>query len=521
MKYSLSNEDIDEISEKIGGFLTDYSTEKRNILRVRLMCEEFLLNYQEKFGKRTSVTLGQERHLRRDTMVLRIPGERFDPFTVTEQQAVTHSLLTTVGMDPVWSYKNGCNCIVITPDRNRKISNLTWILLSVIFGFAFGFLAQLLPENLTAVIANDVLAPLSDTIMSFLSAVAILLIFLSVVTGVCGMGDMSTFQRIGKKMIGKFMLSLVVSSLVAFAVLLPFFPIATDGAATLDGKALYGLLLDIIPDNVILPFTTGNTIQIIFLAICFGITMLVLNLKVSGVLELFTQLTDLVQRIVEFIIKLLPIVVFISIFQLVALRQVSVISTAYRYPLLLALADGVLLIISVLRISLTKKVNPLLLVKKLLPSVAIAFATASSIAAFTSSVETCRDKLGVHKDLTDVGVPLGQVVFMPATVVDIFCVALCMGQTYGVPITVPWLVTLAIIAPILSIAIPPLPGAAISCHMLVMAQLGIPAEAIAIVIALNALIDRLSTPVNVAALQTELVQVAKSLDMLDTDTLRK
>ena len=71
-----------------------------------------------------------------------------------------------------------------------------------------------------------------------------------------------------------------------------------------------------------------------------------------------------------------------------------------------------------------------------------------------------------------------------------------------------------------SIAMPPLPGAAISCNILVMAQLGIPAEAIAVVIAFDARIDRLTTPTNIALLQLELVQVAGSLDMLDTAVLR-
>lgn len=91
---------------------------------------------------------------------------------------------------------------------------------------------------------------------------------------------------------------------------------------------------------------------------------------------------------------------------------------------------------------------------------------------------------------------------------------------YGTPITVPWLVTLAIIAFILSIAMPPLPGTTISCHVLVLAQLGIPAEAIAVVIAFDALVDRMSTPTNISMLQMELIQVAGSLDLLDTDTLR-
>lgn len=427
MTFSLGNEDISRIIEHIDTFLSERKTEKRNILRMRLIIEEALLTYQEKFGSQTEVTLSQERHFRRVSLVLSIPGASFDPFAETDRQAVLHKLLTSVGIDPVWSYKHGRNCLVISSERKKKISNLTWILLSLIFGVGLGFGAQLLPESMIAVISDDVLGPLSDTIMSFLSAMAIFLIFFSVIIGLCGMGDMSTFKRIGKKMIGKFMLTLALFSLVAYAVLLPFFSIVRDGTAALNGKAFYEMLLDIVPGNVIEPFTTGNTMQVIFLAICIGITMLVLSPKLNGIRDNFVQLTDLVQRIVEFIINLLPIVVFISVFQLVALKQYSIISTVYRYPLLLLLGNGAFLIIGLLRISITKKVNPLLLLKKLLPTFTIAMATASSIAAYTCNVETCRNKLGIHKDLVDVGVPLGQVIFMPGSVVEVFCVALCMG----------------------------------------------------------------------------------------------
>ena len=517
----LTNTDIDRISEQVTDFLTKDGSDTRNIMRTRLMIEEVLINYQMEFGEDTALTLKRTYQLFRDTLALTIEGRSYDPFSATEEQEILHRLLADIGIAPTWYYKNGKNIIAIQTQRKRKISDLGWIFIALLLGFGLGFLSRLLPDTLVHTMAEDILAPLSNTMMSFLSAMAILLIFFSVITGICGMGDMSTFQRIGKKMIGKLMLSLAFFTLIVFAVLTPFFPIVKEGTAGFDGKELYVMLLDIVPDSVIAPFATGNTMQVIFLAICIGIVMLVLNLKVSGVLSLFTQLTDLTQRIVMGIIKLLPVVVFISVFQLVALRQLSAISAVYRYPLLLLLADGVLLLVALLRVSLTKKVSPLLLIKKLLPTGAITISTASSVAAFTSNVETCRKELGIRKDLVDVGIPLGQVIFMPGGVADIICTTLCMAYIYETPITLSRLVTLAIITFILTIAAPPLPGSAISCYMLTMAQLGIPAEAIAIPLALNALIDRMTTPANVALLQLEMVQVAGSLDLLDREALRR
>lgn len=516
----LTNTDIDRVSEQVAGFLTKAGNDSRNTVRMRLMIEEVLIRYQKEFGADTAISLKRVRRFFRESLVLSVEGRSCNPFSETDEQEILHRLLADAGIAPGWYYINGKNTIELYADQKRKISGLAWIGISLVLGFGLGFLSRLLPDSLVHTVADGILAPLSDTMMSFLSGMAVLLIFFSVITGICGMGDMSTFQRVGKKMIGKLMLSLAIYTLVVFAVLTPFFPVAKEGVAGIDGKELYTMLLDIVPGNAIEPFATGNTMQVIFLAICIGAAMLVLSLKVSGVLSLFTQLTDLVQRIVMAVIQLLPVVVFISIFRMVALRQLSAISTVYRYPLLLLLTDSVLLLIGLLRVALTKKVSPRLLVKKLLPTAAIAAATASSVAAFTSNVETCQNKLGIRKDLTDVGIPLGQVIYMPGSVADVVCTTLCMAYIYGTSVTFSRLVMLALITFILTIAAPPMPGSGISCYMLTMAQFGIPAEAIAVILAFNVLIDRITTPSNVALLQLEMVQVAGSLNLLDQEVLQ-
>lgn len=74
-------------------------------------------------------------------------------------------------------------------------------------------------------------------------------------------------------------------TLLIFAVLTPFFPIVKAGTTGFDGGEIYTMLLDIVPDSVISPFINGNTMQVIFLSICIGIAMLVLNLKVSWLLS--------------------------------------------------------------------------------------------------------------------------------------------------------------------------------------------------------------------------------------------
>lgn len=518
----LKNTDIDLASEKLYNYLLAHKVQERVALQNRLMLEELLLKYQEQFSVYCELTISEEKHLTGNSMVLRIKGESFDPFDEESGSGLLNRLMANVGLAPIWTYKKGCNCIIFTVKRTRKMSDLAWILVGVLLGFLIGFAAEnTLSADFVASLCENVLTPISDTIMGFLGAVATMLIFLSVTGGVCNMGDMSTFNRIGKKMLGRFMLWMVIFVGAGFAVLLPFFTVTGADGAGLGGSSLLAMLLDIVPGSLLEPFVTGNTLQVIFLAICCGIALLILNIKANTLITVVNEGTELIQLLLDGVLKLLPVVVFIAIFQIIATGQLSTIASVYKYPLLVLGADLVFMLINTARVCLSQHIGVSALIKKVMPAYSIGLATASSPAAYSTNVSSCIQSLGIDRQLVDVGIPLGQVIYMPASVLEVCAVALCMGEMYGVDITVSWLVALAIIAFIMGIATPPLPGATISCHMLVMAQLGIPAEAIAIVIALDALVSRISTSTNIYLLQTELTQIGASLDLLHKDILKK
>lgn len=95
-----------------------------------------------------------------------------------------------------------------------------------------------------------------------------------------------------------------------------------------------------------------------------------------------------------------------------------------------------------------------------------------------------------------------------------------MAESYGVPITPIWMITAFIISVVLAIAAPPVPGAALTCYTILFMQLGIPTDAIAVVITLNVILEFATTAVNLFCLQTELVELSGSLKVLDAEKLR-
>ena len=109
---------------------------------------------------------------------------------------------------------------------------------------------------------------------------------------------------------------------------------------------------------------------------------------------------------------------------------------------------------------------------------------------------------------------------MPGASILFLAAAFCMAEVYGVPISLPWLLSAIIITFVLAVAAPPIPGGALICYTMLMTQLGIPDEAIAIAIAFNVILEFAATAFNLACLQLELVELSGELDMLDMKVLR-
>ena len=110
---------------------------------------------------------------------------------------------------------------------------------------------------------------------------------------------------------------------------------------------------------------------------------------------------------------------------------------------------------------------------------------------------------------------------MPGAAILFLAAGLCMDEVYGIAISPSWLITALLIIVVLAVAAPPVPGGALTCYTILFLQLNIPAEAIAIVIALNVVLEFVATAVNLSCLQMELVELSASLDMLDRDKLLK
>jgi Na+/H+-dicarboxylate symporter len=261
--------------------------------------------------------------------------------------------------------------------------------------------------------------------------------------------------------------------------------------------------------------------QIIFIAVIFGLAMLVLDDKATTAGQFIEQLNYMVQLIMETISATIPIFIFVSILQMFLSDVISTISSLLKPLGIVCLGSLAVLLMFFVLLSALKEVPFSMLVKKLLPVFMIGITTASSSAAFATNIETCEKKLGVHPKIVSFGLPLGSVLFMPASAVGFLIIAMCMAEIFGVAITLPWLLIAILLSGILAMAAPPIPGGAISSYTILFSQLGIPPEALPFAIAIEVVFDFVATAVNITSLPIVLTMLAGRLTLLDENVLRK
>ena len=520
-QLDFSNNNIDRACEQVGRFLADSGVERREAIRIKLTFEEVLLEYQSKFGENATYKLKCTKRFSAIRVEMIVQGENFNPLEREDgDSAVINGLLAGLGLAPTHNYKNGKNYIIFTP-KKKAMSGTVKMFAAILLSVIVGLLLTLLPEGVRTGLSENFLTPVADLFFGAVAAVSGPFIFLSVLGSICSMGNTETLGKIGKKTITAILGYMTVAGLGLTLIATLFYKVTLGGVSGSDFTKVLELIYNIVPANIFEPFIDGNSLQIIFIAVVFGIAMLMLSSKISNVFTIVEQLSSLVQAVMGIVLEALPFAVFVIFTNMIVSGTIVELLGSYKMILLIFLLVSVYLVAMVLWISLRKKLSPILLIKKALPTFLIAITTASSAAAFATNVKDANSKLGIDKKLVDFGIPLGQVLFKMSEFAMFIPIVLTFAENYGIAITPVWLILVYITVWLISFAVPPVAGGAIMGFTIVFSQLGIPMEAMGIAIALNAITDFPLTAMNVTGWQLTMVDVADSLGRLDKEILRK
>ena len=519
MKFCLSPGDIEEVKSQAQTFMEGLHTQHGAQLRILISLEEILLNYQQAFSQDQTLYLSCYTRMGQQRIELILPGNAWEPFGSEEDNVILGRLLSHMEIAPVWRYLKGENHILFTVPKAQKKRQLTVpgaLAFSLTLGLLFRFFSPELGNRL-----NDVLlSPVLSAIMGLLSMISGPLIFFSIAWGVYGIGDLATLNRIGKKMFSRFFLLLLGYSAMSMFLQLPMLSVTPGQGGALDLSSMGDLIFSMVPDNFLTPFQQENPMQIIFLSAIMGMALLVLGSKTSVAADLVDQCNQVAMLIIKWISGAIPLIIFCCSFDMALDIQIRQLMDLGGFALIHLATTCLAALISFFAVVVKLKVKPLRLFQKLLPAAGIGLATASSSAALEKNMTQCRKELGIHGSLVNFGVPLGQVIFMPTAALQYVNVSIFLALMYEKPITPMFLFSTLLLSVMLSIAIPPIPGADITAFTLLFAQMGIAPSALAILLPVNMILDFTDTAISILCLQCELTQVADQCNLLDRHRLR-
>ena len=514
MRQKLTNDNINIACGEAGEFLKGRSCASKEVLRVTFSLEEVLLNYQRMLGPDAEFIMDTGSGLGRSRIRITVPGEETDPYadigSFSDEDTFIRNALNQMGRLPRWSYRRGANVILFTTDR-KKMPEWMKLCIAIATAVLFGLAIRLLPADIGALIRDGIVAPLISTFLGFLNAVAGPMIFLAVVWGIYSIGDAATFSEVGKRLSRNAAVLLVAMTSAVALITMPLFRLNySGGKAGGDFSSLYQMVLDIIPSNLFTPFSRGNTLQILFVAVIVGIAMLLIGKNTQAVAELAEQLGFIVNGIMNVISSLVPAFVFGSLFTIVASSDFGRLASGGKFFIVSAAGCALLLIMHTACTCLRCRISPAMLWKAAMSTFVIAITTASSSAAFSDNLHTCTDKLGISSRLANFGVPFGQILYKPGVAVLFWFSAVSTAESEHIDASLTWIITALFMCIVLSAAAPPVPGGMSASFTILFAQLGLPAASIAIILSLTSILDFLVTGTNIFSGQCLLRMTSES-----------
>jgi len=385
-------------------------------------------------------------------------------------------------------------------DFKKYFTTNTLVVFGIIFGIVFG---MFLPEY---ALKQEVIG---KAFVSLLKMLVVPLVFASIYVAIAGLGSLEQLKRIGLKTIGLYLITTALSVLLAI-IAINLFPIgevvSTEGLQYTGVKdvppfSLQAMLLSFIPTNIFFALSGGNMMQVIVFAIFLSIASLYLKQEhQESMLDFFTAISNAMLKIAEWIVALTPLGVFSLISYIVAQQGIEVIIGLWKYILLVLavlLIHGLVTLPSI--IALFAKINPYTYLKAIKEVPLMAFSTASSAATLPVSMKVSQEKGGVSKDSAAFVLPLGATVSMDGTAAYLSIAVLYISNLSGTVLTVGDQLLLGITVVALSVGVAALPSASLVMMVVILQQIGLPVEYLALIIAVDRILDMARTSLNVTS----------------------
>jgi len=418
----------------------------------------------------------------------------------------------------------------------KKTSLTSRIVIGMVAGILLGtFLQWLMPNgtdkiislylfdiSLKGLLVDGVLEVIGQIFMASLRMLVVPLVFVSLVCGVCSLKDTSKLGRIGGKAIALYLATTAIAISFAIFIALIIAPgegvnmVTNSSFTSREAPSLAQVIIQMFPTNPFASFAQGNMLQVIVFALLFGIAIALSGKAGERIATLFEDLSEVIMRLVTILMNIAPYGVFAllaTLFTTVSLTTfgnlieyflvvffVLVIHALVTYPVILKLLTGL---------------NPVIFLKKMRDAAIFAFSTASSNATIPVTLETATKKMGVKNSIASFTVPLGATINMDGTAIMQGVATVFIAQVFTQDLTLADYLTVILTATLASIGTAGVPGVGLIMLAMVLEQVGLPVEGIALIIGVDRLLDMTRTAVNVTGDSMVSIVVANSEEQFD------
>ena len=521
--YKLEPVSVDLAADRIVGFLTSLNFKRDTIIRVRLSVEEALLRWVDHFKEEKTFRLEMGTHWNRPYVVLKLWGSEFDPLTESENDLGlwADELLGAIGLIPVFRYVGGCNILQIPLKRPHRNPGVV-LLLSTLAGAVVGIVTDLvLNEEVQMLFASTILTPLQNAFIRVLNAVSAPVLFLSILTTVCGVGSISITGTGGKRLIRRFLTYCTLFTIITMLLCRRLFnlPVGSVSLSTREVSGVLDFFLDIFPGDVLSPFIQGDFTQIIVVGLVLGNALLIAGAKVQTLVTIVEEANTVGLGIAEWIGDISPGFVALLIVLGIHESTIHMLWGIWKPCLLITLFSLIALFIKLLHVSLRYKVPVTTLCLKMKDSFILSLTTFSVESSYTANQKCCEKGFGISRQLTSFGLPIGLICFMPVSTIASMVLTMYAAECYQVTVSGVWMIMALFLAVTLAAAGPPTAGIGILTYTVMFGKLHIPAQALTIALAADILMGFAAYPVNQAMLQLELVLEAEKQGLLNQQRL--
>ena len=409
----------------------------------------------------------------------------------------------------------------------KKIGLTGKIIIAMVIGIALGLFLNYSGLNgegsfVNTYITDGFLSIVGKLFVNSLKMLVVPLVLISLICGVCGIGDIRLLGRVGGKTFFIYMVTTALAITTAIGLCLLFgigkgMDIQTDTAFVAEAAPpLLDVFSNIIPSNPISAMANGDMLSIIFFAMLIGISILMVGKPAKGLVQSLELINEVILKMVTIIMNLAPYGVFALLTKAMAELGLDLIWSLLGY---VAVLVGALAFHFFVTMMLILKASTGLSIKTFLRKMRevqiFAFSTSSSNATIPITLRTVTKRMGVDNSVASFTIPFGATINMDGTAIMQGTATIFIANIYGVELGITGYLTVILMSVLASIGTAGVPGVGLIMLSMVFAQVGLPIEGIGLVLGVDRLLDMLRTAVNVSGDAAVTAIVAKSEGKMD------